>query len=132
MTDDIKMSLGRLRFSMSTLDYDRLQKKMAWRWAKVPRIGRKAALQFVGTEPASITFSGVQFQHFMGDPDYDYDIEGIANAGLTHMLTDGRGRVYGKWVITGLNTTDSAILRNGAPLKKSYTLTIQEYGEDYV
>ena len=49
----------------------------------------------------------------------------MADAGASYPLTDATGRVYGAFVITGLQHTDTAWLPNGAPRKVTFSLTLK-------
>lgn len=137
----IMMALGDFQFSMNTMQYQSLKTSMGWRWAKMERIGRKAARQFKGPEAATKSFDIAHYpQDANGLTRFD-EIQAIADQGKPIRLVGGalrknNGQVSGSaldlglWVIEKLDLTETQFLDNGMPLEMKGSISISEYGED--
>lgn len=53
-----------------------------------------------------------------------------AGRGEPLLLVDGLGFIWGRWVITQLEETQSVFQGNGQPLKQGFRLQLTHYGED--
>ena len=50
--------------------------------------------------------------------------------GEPHLLVDGSGYVWGKWVIEKIDEQQSYFFEDGRPRKIEFHLELTEYGED--
>ncbi|WP_253276795.1 phage tail protein [Ruegeria sp. 6PALISEP08] len=62
----VMMALGVFRFDMSNGAYQKMARSAGHRWTEVNRIGREAALQYLGQRAQQITIEGVIYVHFKG------------------------------------------------------------------
>jgi phage protein U len=46
------------------------------------------------------------------------------------MLISGNGKAFGRWCITSISDTQTTFMKNGAPRKVTFSLTLKKYGED--
>lgn len=137
----VMMALGSFQFSINTIQYQSLKTSMAWRWAKMDRVGRIPARQFTGPDARSKSF---EITHYPQDSDgltrFD-EIQAIADQGYPIRLVGGalrksNGQVSGSaldlglWVIEKLTLTETQFLDNGIPLEIKGTIDISEYGAD--
>lgn len=124
------MSLGNFRFALETAAYERLALAQSWRWPEQQRLGRDAALQFIGANAAEIELEGVIYPQFRGGPGQIEHLREVADQGKPLMLTDGIGRVWGKWVVTRISDTRTVLADDGQPRKIEFRATLKAYGED--
>lgn len=125
----VMLALGDFRFSINTAAYQELTRSQSWRWPTVDRIGARPASQFVGPGEDSVNLSGKIYPHFKGGLGQIVAMRAQADRGVPLMLVDGRGLVWGKFVITELRETQGTFFSNGAPRCQDFDLTLQAYGE---
>ncbi|MFW5499579.1 MULTISPECIES: phage tail protein [unclassified Maridesulfovibrio] len=130
MASRVMMKLGAYKFSMITAAYDNLVRTTSYRWAKQERISREPALQFVGPGDDTLELSGVIFPQFLGGLEQLNNMRAEAGKGKPLMLVDGRGKVWGKYVIEEVREEQTAHFKGGAPKKQQFSLRIAKYGED--
>ncbi|CCO22233.1 phage tail protein [Maridesulfovibrio hydrothermalis] len=126
----VMMKLGDYKFSMITAAYDQLVRTNAYRWTAQPRIGREPARQYIGPGDETIELSGVVFPQFLGGLDQPNRMRTEAGKGKPLMLVDGRGKVWGEYVIEQVREEQPAHFKGGAPRKQLFSLRIAKYGED--
>lgn len=118
------MSLGQFVFSLPTLAYQKLQRATEWRHAKNPRVGARAASQFVGPGDDNITLDGVLMPEVAGKYSSLDTLRDMADQGAAWSMVDGNGVVYGAWVIVRLNETGTLFFKDGTPRRKEFTIEL--------
>lgn len=126
----VLLGLGDFRFSMLSAAYDTLRRSTEWRWAKVDRINRMPALQYIGPGAESITLSGTIYPHMGAGLSQIAAMRAAAGAGTPLPLVSGRGDVIGRWCISRVEETVGAMFADGAARKQDFSLTLDAYGED--
>ena len=126
----VLMALGVFRFGISNDGYQKLSRTAAFRWQKLNRIGRAPALQYGGPDAEQITIEGVIYPHFKGGLRQVELMRLRAQTGLPMMMVDGLGWVWKRWVIVNVEEKKSYFLRDGAPRKIEFTMTLKAYGSD--
>ena len=126
------LAVGNYRFSINDAVYDRLNRRSGWQWPSLGRIGRAPALQFTGPEAETVNIEGVFYPHWgpaqgKNEPQRMRDEGG---RGEPLMVVDGRGHVWGRFVITSFEEGHQAILDNGAPREVPFKMALTRYGED--
>ncbi|MNJ58795.1 Phage P2 GpU [compost metagenome] len=124
------MTLGLFVFDLPTLAYQQLQRRTTWRHATSERVGARAAGQFVGPGDDDITLTGMLAPIAFGDPGSLDDLRAMGDAGEAWPLVDGVGRVYGAFVITGLDETQRSIMDNGVARISGFTLSLKRMDDD--
>lgn len=124
------MTLGLFVFDLPTLAYHQLQRRTTWRHATSERVGARAAGQFVGPGDDDITLTGMLAPIAFGDPGSLDDLRAMGDAGEAWPLVDGAGRVYGAFVITGLDETQRSIMDNGVARISDFTLSLKRMDDD--
>lgn len=124
------MTLGGFRFALETAAYEQLVLSQSWRWAKHERLGREPALQFTGADAAELELEGAIYPAFRGGLASIERLRELAALGRPLMLTDGLGRVWGKWVIAQVSDTRSVLMDDGQARKIVFRITLKAYGED--
>lgn len=124
------MTLGLFVFDLPTLAYHQLQRRTTWRHATSERVGARAAGQFVGPGEDDITLTGMLAPIAFGDPGSLDDLRAMGDSGQAWPLVDGAGRVYGAFVIAGLDETQRSIMDNGVARISDFTLSLRRMDDD--
>lgn len=111
------MTLGTFVFTLRTLPYQLQQRQNEWRHAASERVGARAAHQYVGPGEETIEFSGEVVQELSAGEVSLNVLRDLAEDGQPLPLVDGRGYVYGAYVIKGLQEGKSVFFKDGAPRK---------------
>ena len=127
---DVLMLLGDFAFHLRSAPFEELQRASTYRWSAQDRIGRKPAQQYLGPGAGQVTLSGEILPHFNGGFDQLDAIRAAAAQGKPLLLVDGRGNVWGDWVVTQVDETLSDLYADGAPRAQAFTITLVEYGPD--
>lgn len=126
----VMMALGVFRFGVSGGAHQKLQQAAKYRWAKVDRIGREPALQFLGPDTQELTLEGVIYPHYSGGLRQVDLMRAQAGLGMPMMLVDGMGFVWKRWSIVAVNERKSFFMADGAPRKIEFTIQLKAYGPD--
>ncbi len=124
------MALGAFRFGMTNGAYQTFSRTASYRWQKVNRIGRAPALQYSGPDAEEINLEGVIYPHFKGGLRQVELMRLGAKAATPMMMVDGLGWVWDRWVIDRVEERKSVFLRDGAPRKIEFSLSLKAYGKD--
>ena len=126
---EIMMALGELRFSLDTAAYEQLRRTSLYRWQSQERLSERPAQQFVGIGSDTIIINGTLYPHFHGGLTQLETMRELAATGSPQLLVDGLGFVWGDFVIQSIEETQSFHLPNGIPLKQTFSLTLNHYGD---
>ena len=126
----IMWMLGPFMFSRDTAAPSTSRRTAEYSWPGQGRFGRDPALQFTGNGADTIKLDGTIYPHYRGGLNQIAAMRELAGLGEPQLLIDGRGMVYGKWVIQRVEETGTVFLDNGTPRKISFRISLQRYGED--
>jgi phage protein U len=126
----VMMALGTFRFGLSNGGYQEFSREAGYRWNKVDRLGRAPALQYAGEDVQTATLEGVIYPHFKGGLRQVELMRLQAGTGVPFMMVDGLGWVWKKWCITGVTERKKYLMRDGAPRRIDFSITLQSYGAD--
>ncbi|MBO9710686.1 MAG: phage tail protein [Caulobacter sp.] len=118
------MALGMFVFSLPTLAYEELQRRTSWRHVQNPRFGARAANQFLGPGDDLVSLSG-RIPPELSDVSSLATLRDLADAGDALPLVDGRGQVYGDFVIESLEERQAAFLDDGSPMRIDFGLELR-------
>lgn len=124
------MTLGMFVFDLPSLTYNQLQRRSSWRHPTSDRVGARPKGQFAGAGDDDITLTGNLAPLVMGAVDALDTLRDMAGTGEAFPLVDGTGRVYGAYVITGLDETQRSIIDNGRPRISDFTLSLKRMDDD--
>ena len=124
------MALGDYRFAIDTATYQELKRSQSFRWQSQARIQRRPAQQFIGLGEETLEFSGVIYPRYRGGLKQLEKLKKEASKGEALLLVDGLGFMWGLWVITHIEETQSNFDTAGQPLKQIFRLKLSCYGED--
>ncbi len=123
------MTLGTFVFSLPTLAYQQLQRQIAWRHATSDRIGARAAAQYLGVGEETIQLEGTVAKELTaGEPSLNM-LRDLAEDGQPLPLVDGRGYVYGAYVIKAIGETQRTFFPDGAARELQFQLELLRVDE---
>lgn len=129
----VMLALGDFFFSISTVQYQQLQRSKSWTWATKSRLGRKPAKQFHGPDSDTITLNIAHFPESKIGLQMFSRLAALGDQGKPHRLVGSNaqgGSDLGLWCIESLDETDTEFTEDGIPLVIKGTLKISEWGED--
>ena len=124
------MALGEYRFSVSTAAYQEFTHSAEFRWASQERLGRLPARQYLGPGEETISLRGTLHPHFRGGLGQMDRMRAEAARGEPLEMSEGTGRIWGKWVITRVEETRRVFDADGAPRRIEFRLALARYGEE--
>jgi uncharacterized protein len=122
--------LGDFQFSLPNGVPQTLDWSADFRWEEQGRLLRDPAQQFIGPGGQTITLDGTLFPGFSGRQGTMEQLRTTARKGEPLMLSDGTGKVHGKWVITQVREGRSVFMAGGLARKIDFNITLAFYGED--
>lgn len=122
--------LGEFQFDLANGSPQTLDWQADYRWEEQGRLLRDPAQQFVGPGSQAITLDGILFPGFSGRQNTVEDLRALAREGKPLMLTDGLGKVYGRWAIKSLREGKGVFMDNGAARRIDFSIQLVFYGED--
>ena len=122
--------LGSFQFDLPNGVPQTLERSAEYRWEGQDRILRDPAFQFVGPGSQEITLDGVLYPGFSGRTSTMETLRTLAAGGEPQMLTDGLGKVYGKWAISSLREGLAVFAPGGGARQITFSVRLVRYGED--
>ncbi len=126
----IMMGLGWYQFGIDKAAYKQLSRSTEYRWQGQDRIGRQPAQQYIGPGRETITLNGTIYPFYKGGLGQLESMRALAGRGAPLILVDGLGVIWGKWVITRIEETQSNFFGDGVPQKVGFKMDLARYGED--
>jgi phage protein U len=124
------MSLGMFVFSIPTLAYDQLQRRSDFRHARNARVGARDAAQYLGPGDETIALSGTVYAELTdGEASLD-ELRAIATAGEANPLICATGKVYGNFVIVGLDERHRDFFPDGTARGIDFALDLLRVDDD--
>ncbi|RKU01815.1 oxidoreductase [Burkholderia sp. Nafp2/4-1b] len=124
------MSLDQFVFSLTTAPFSELQRRRNWKHARHARVGVRDARQYTGQGDDTITLNGLVAPESIGSIASIARLAEMADTGDAYVLVDGLGNVYGAYLITGLDETQTHHTADGIPRKIAFTLTLERVDDD--
>lgn len=122
--------LGSFQFDLPNGVPQTLDRQAEYRWETQDRLLRDPAAQFLGPGNQEITLDGVLYPGFSGRQRTMETLRELAAKGEPQMLTDGLGRVYGKWGIKAIREGLSTFAPGGGARQITFTVGLVRYVED--
>lgn len=129
-TSRVMFMLGPFMFSRDTAAPQSIRRSSEFTWTAQNRFGRDPALQFTGPGADSIELEGDIYPTYKGGLSQVAAMRELAGTGKPHILVDGRGNVYGQWVIMRVEETGRILFDNGTPRKIQFRVSLRLYGEN--
>lgn len=122
--------LGSFQFDLPNGVPQTLDRTAEYRWELQDRLLRDPAAQFLGPGSQQITLDGVLFPGFSGGQATMETLRELGAKGEAQMLTDGLGKVYGKWAITRVQEGLGTFAPGGGARQISFNISLVRYVED--
>lgn len=122
--------LGSFQFDLPSGVPQTLERSADYRWEGQDRILREPAYQFIGPGNQEITLDGVLYPGFTGRTSTMETLRTLAAKGEPQMLTDGLGKVYGKWAIGSIREGLAVFAPGGGARQITFSIRLSRYGED--
>lgn len=122
--------LGPFQFDLPNGVPQTLDRTAEYRWELQDRLLRDPAAQFLGPGSQSITLDGVLFPGFSGRQTTMETLRELAAKGQPQMLTDGLGKVYGKWAIRSVQEGLGTFAPGGGARQITFNVSLVRYVED--
>jgi phage protein U len=122
--------LGGFQFSLQNGTPQRLDWDANYRWEEQGRLLRDPAQQFLGPGSQQITLDGTLYPGFSGRQSTMEQLRSLAREGKPLMLTDGLGKVFGKWAIKQVREGKGTFAPGGGAREISFSVQLVYYAED--
>lgn len=122
--------LGSFQFDLPNGVPQSFDRTADYRWEVQERLLRDPAAQFLGPGNQEITLDGVLFPGFSGRQSTMETLRQLAETGEAQMLTDGLGKVYGKWGIRRIQEGLSTFAPGGGARQITFNVSLVRYSED--
>lgn len=113
MSDSPLLALGLFVFSMASLPFTELQRRMDWRHPRTDRHGARAASQFTGPGEDTITLSGSLVPGVGGSYSSLNRLREMADTGDAWPLVDGAGTMLGNFRILAIDERQTGHVAGG-------------------
>lgn len=124
------MSLDQFVFSLDTVSFHELQRRTSWRHPSTPRVGARPQRQFLGEGDDTITLNGLVAPGQFGKLESLDELRTMADEGDAYVLVDGTGRVYGAFVIEGMNEGQTLHNPDGTPRRVEFSIELARVDDD--
>ncbi|RLM23692.1 phage tail protein [Brenneria alni] len=125
------MVFGMFVFALKTVPYQQLRQSQQWRHVKNDRVNRSASWQYIGAGESQITLDGVLYPEITGGNLSLSALTTMGYMGRPWPLIEGSGKIYGMYVLTGLQRTGAEFDRYGNAKKIEFSISLQRVDEDY-
>lgn len=119
------LSLGDFVFSLSTLAYQELSRRTSWRHAQNPRVGARAASQFLGPGDDLISLAGDLVPQIAGEASSLDRLRSMGDAGEVYPLVSGDGRVHGAYVMLSQDERQAHLYSDGAARRYDFSIELR-------
>jgi Phage protein U len=126
------MSLDQFVFGLDTAAYQELQRRTSWKHPTTSRVGGRNARQFTGDGDDTITLSGLLAPDQFGKLESLAELRKMGSAGDAYVLVDGAGRVYGAFVIEGMNEGQTLHMKDGTPRRIDFSIDLTRVDDGLV
>ncbi len=124
------LALGLFAFSIDTLAFDEIARRADWRHVTSTRIGARDATQFTGPGVETIALPGSVYLEIADGRVSIDELRRMADTGDAWSLVDGRGYVYGSYVITGIDDRGKVFFPDGTPRQIDFAIDLLRVDSD--
>ncbi|MGG7447731.1 phage tail protein [Kosakonia oryzendophytica] len=126
------LALGFFVFMRQTLPFQNMNRTSAFTWSSNPRVGKRAAYQFIGPGEDTVEITGDLFPELTGGVLSLAAVRLMAEQGKQWPLIDGTGMIYGWYVISNVKENGSEFYSDGSPRKINFTLQLTRVDESLI
>lgn len=118
------LTLGMFVFGMDTIAFNEIQRRLASRHADSDRFGARAASQYLGPGPETLSITGVLIPELAGKFSHMARLEEMQASGENWPLIDGVGRIWGNYRIDNNDQRMSEFIAGGLTRKVEFTIEL--------
>lgn len=128
----MRHGLGPFRFDVRNVPLASLARSSDFRWAAQQRAMRAPGMQFLGAGEDQITLVAVVYPLVLSPNGISQiaAMRSAAGTGARYPLVAMSGEVYGLWVFTSIEETQTHFAPTGEPQKIECNISISAYGAD--
>jgi phage protein U len=119
---DPLLSIGMFVFGLPQAAYEELSRRAAWRWAESERYGARAASQFVGPGPETLSLEGTLVPELAGSYSDIDRLREMAGSGEVWPVMLGNGTSLGVFRIDAIDDTWRHLVAGGLPRMIQFTI----------
>lgn len=123
-------ALGLFVFELPSLPFAEATHRREWRHERAGRVGVRDASQYVGPGDELVTLNGVLAPGVVGSYGAIDTIVEMGDSGDVFEFVDGTGRVWGSFVIVGLDTRRRHLMIDGAPRMIDFAIDLRRVSSD--
>ncbi len=123
---NVMMRLGDYKFTLPLAVYQTLERSTEWKWPSQTRFLQGPSSQFVGNGEDRITLNGVIFPERLGGSKQIDRIREMGDMGQTYLLIGGTGKIFGFWIIEGVDEKQSLFAAFGTPRKQEFIIKLRK------
>ncbi len=120
----IVLAWGAVLFTPTKAGFNELQHKMNFGWHKQELMNKSPLYQATKAIDYDISITGVFYTKVIGHDQMLNILKKQGESQKPYFMADGRGRVYGKFILQDMEATDSYHLASGMPQKQEYSLNL--------
>ena len=128
--DRVMMMLGQFMFSMASATPQSVGRRDEYKWPAQDVIGKRPVLQNLGPGQTSFDLPGRLYPHYKGGLRQIEAMRELAGLGNTQLLVDALGFIYGDFVITDVEETQTTFDATEAPRRIDFRLRLAHAGDD--
>lgn len=123
------MSLDQFVFGLESAAFHELQRRTVWKHPTTGRVGARPARQFTGQGDDTIALAGLLAPEQIGSRASLDELRAMADTGDAYVLVDGAGRVYGAFVIEGMDEGQTLHMQDGTPRRIEFSIGLARVDE---
>lgn len=127
MAGPTPMALGPHVFEAHGFGFTDVNRQLDTSWAELDVAMRFDALHWTGPKSETVSIRGVLFPQEFGGLDTLESLRRAAQNGEPMQLVSGRGQVFGRYVVVGIDEDRELHDASGRPLRNAYTLQLRRY-----
>lgn len=126
---DVMLMLGQFKFSVDSATYQEFSRTNDYRWQSQPYVNAPVGYQYTGRGEESISLSGVVFPGYIRSLEQLNLMRAEAGKGTPLILVDGRGFVWGRYIIQSVTENVNVFYEKGVPRRQQFSLELKRYGD---
>lgn len=118
----IILAWGAVLFTPTKAGFNELQHKMSFGFSKQELVNKSPLYQATQGIEYDLSLSGVFYTKTIGHDQMLNILKAQGESQKPYFMADGRGRIYGKFILQNMEAMDSYHLVSGIPQKQEYSL----------
>jgi phage protein U len=124
------LSIGMFVFGLPRIAYEELERRASWRFGETDRFGARAASQYLGPGPETITLNGVLVPEIAGSYGDIERLREMAATGESWPVLLGTGEVLGTYRIDNIDDRWRNIIGGGLPRAVDFAVDLTRVDDE--